>query len=440
MSTRTTGPGRHHLRTAAATVVAAAVAGTVVMPLSAYAAPAERKQPVLKLEMGAAVPSGPLTRGGDTETFELTVKNPSAQVASFHPWLIGRALGASPLQQEDVVYKVEAVDAPATESFIGQQDGEWQGMFHPAGRSNAGFEVPAGGKMSWKVTIGLGKSYPTNDGDFSLRATSYANEVAQDAQPSLTFKTDPSMTPGKLNTRMEAVGPCEAGGDATQCREVKLAYQQTGDGAFNSALATYLNASPEGGRSREAAPDLQMRILADGHWKDLKTDDPGNYRLPDIAKGFGSASGERVVRLQVRLGPKTDVKKLTRVALRADVGLATGNTYAFAGAETAFSLSPAKPATPAPGTTGPTPGKSPSPSATPSASPSATASATPSASATPAASGDTNHTTTSAGGSLANTGADSRTGLYSALAAALIALGGAAAWFGARRRSGTTGA
>nr|BFD83663.1 hypothetical protein StreXyl84_30640 [Streptomyces sp. Xyl84] len=42
--------------------------------------------------------------------------------------------------------------------------------------------------------------------------------------------------------------------------------------------------------------------------------------------------------------------------------------------------------------------------------------------------------TAAGGGSLAHTGASS-TGLYGALAGVLVALGGAAAWIGARRRA-----
>ncbi|MFG2875188.1 LPXTG cell wall anchor domain-containing protein [Streptomyces sp. NPDC048337] len=408
------------VRSAAAAVVTAAVAGTVLMPLSAYAAPTDNA-PGLKLELGAPVQSGPLTRGGATETFELTVKNPSDKPAAFHPWLNGHPTGASPLLATDVVYKVEAVDAPATGSHVGNQDGEWEGMFYPAGKPEAGFEVPAGGKLTWKVTIGLGKDYPTNNGDFSLTADSYASEIPEGGAPTITFKSDPAITPGKLNTRIETAGPCETGGDETRCRELKLTYKQTGDGAFSHPLTPFLRGDFDG--VGQAQSDLQIGALIDGQWKDLKTDGAGNFRLPEIAKGFGSASGERVVRLRVKLGAKTQVKGVSPLTLESHVGLGSETTWPFASTQVTFGLGPAKPTTPT------------SPSPTPSGTPSPTASATPSASATatPSASASAS-TTPTTGGNLAKTGSDTNVALYSGLAAALVALGGTSLWLATRRR------
>ncbi|MFD7839632.1 hypothetical protein [Streptomyces sp. NPDC059761] len=414
---------RRTLRSAAATAVVAAVAGTVLMPLSAYAAPAAENLHALKITMGAPAPSGPLTRGGATETFELTVANPSDKPHSYHPWMIGTPAGASPLQQTDVTFKVEGVTAPATESSIGQQDGEWQGMFHPAGKgASEGFEIPAGGKLTWKVTIGLGKNYPTNDGDFALRATSYQNEVAEGGSPSLTFKTDPAVKAGKLETSFKNVGDCK-GVPALQCREMDLSYRVTGDGAFDTALYSWLDLSFG---SDVKVPNLQLWTLVDGKWEGLSTADPANFMLPTIPKGFSAASGERVLHLRASFGPNTDFKKATDVTLHAGVSLPEGNTYEFSGADTKFQL------TPPTATTSPAPTPSKSATAQPSTSPSPSASASASATAVVA---NSNTKATGATGSLAHTGADSNTGLYAGLAAALVALGGAAAWLGARRRA-----
>ncbi|MFB6524004.1 LPXTG cell wall anchor domain-containing protein [Streptomyces sp. NPDC056401] len=179
------------LRAASSAVVAAAIAAAVLMPTTASAD--ENNPQALKTTMSAPAPSGPLTRGGATESFELTVTNATDKPSAYHPWMLLDPTGTGPLQQADVVYKVDAVNAPATESKIGQQDGEWQGLFYPAGKNaQDGFEIPAGGKLTWKVTIGLGKNYPASAGDFTLRASSYSNEVTEANAGSLTFKTGPA--------------------------------------------------------------------------------------------------------------------------------------------------------------------------------------------------------------------------------------------------------
>ncbi|MGW6409618.1 LPXTG cell wall anchor domain-containing protein [Streptomyces vinaceus] len=413
-------------RTAAATAVVAAVAGTALMPLSAYAAPAEDNHHALKLTMSTPAPSGPLTRGGATETFELTATNTTDKPSAFHPWLLLQDAGASPLTQSDVIFKVEGgLNAPATESSIGQQDGEWQGLFRPAGKTGGeGFEIPAGAKMTWKVTIGLGKSYPTTNGDFKLTATSYSGEVAQGNTASLTFKTDPTVKTGKLETSFKNVGDCK-GVPALQCREMDLTYRLTGDGEFKTALHTSLGVYFG---TDAKVPNLQLEMLVNGKWQGVSTADPYNFMLPTIPAGFSAASGERVVHLRTSFGPNTDFKKATDVTLNAGVALSEGNTTEFSGAETKFQLAPAT------ATTSP----SPTPSKSATTQPSASASPSPSSSTTAAVvAANTNTKATGSTGSLAHTGADSNTGLYSGLAAVLVGLGGAAAWLGARRRRAT---
>ncbi|MFD5149038.1 LAETG motif-containing sortase-dependent surface protein [Streptomyces sp. NPDC058401] len=191
MSARTAALRPAALRTASAATVAAAIAAAVLMPTTASAD--ENNPQALKTTMSAPAPSGPLTRGGATESFELTVTNATDKPSAYHPWMLLDPTGTAPLQQADVVYKVDAVNAPATESKIGQQDGEWQGLFYPAGKNaQDGFEIPAGAKMTWKVTIGLGKNYPAAAGDFKLRASSFSNEVTEANAGSLTFKTGPA--------------------------------------------------------------------------------------------------------------------------------------------------------------------------------------------------------------------------------------------------------
>ncbi|MGW6836030.1 hypothetical protein ACWGCI_21850 [Streptomyces sp. NPDC054949] len=428
MSARTV--ARRTLRTAGSTAVVAAIAGTALMPLSAHAE--EGAPRALKTTMSAPVPSGPLARGGATETFDLTVTNPTDKASSYHPWLLLDHTGDIPLQQKDVVYKIAPVDAPATDSRIGQQDGQWQGLFHPAGKSAGdGFLIPAGGKMTWKVTIGLGTSYPTHDGDFTLVAASSAGEISQGNEASLTFKTVPVGKPGKLDASFVNEGPCE-GGSAPDCREMDLRLRSTGDGVLGSDLASWLQLDAPG----QSDADLRARVKVDGVWKDLKGDGH-TFNLPVIPKGFGAASGDRVTRVQIKLGPKTGIKKLTPVTVRASIGLAEDNTYPFLEADRKIELGP-KPSPTAPTPTGSTT-TTPAPTKPAPGAPKPTGSATtaPAAPATAHTPGTAN--APAATGSLAHTGADSDTGLYAGLAGVLVALGGAVAWIGARRRRAARG-
>ncbi|MET9467510.1 LPXTG cell wall anchor domain-containing protein [Streptomyces sp. NPDC006544] len=413
------------LRNASAAVVAAAIAGTVLMPLSAHAAGSEEGSTELKTTMSAPVPSGPLTRGGATQTFELTVANPTDKASAYHPWALLEHTGNSPLQDSDVSFKVEAVNAPATAASIGHQDGGWQGLFYPAdSKAYQPFEIPAGGKLTWKITLGLGLSYPTVNGDFTLTVPSYSHPSGD--VPSLTFKTSPTTKPGTLKAAFEELGPCEVnGGD--DCRMMAVRYSVTGDGEFNSALGTWFSVNlPD---EDPAKADLQARVKVDGQWKDVNVAH-GEVDMPVIPKGFGAASGDRVTYVQLKLGPKSQIKKLTKVNATAQVHLTEGLVFGFVEDSQQFSLGPAAPtpSTPAPTSPAPATPASTTPAPTGSATTTPVASTTPTAANAPAATG-----------SLAHTGSDSNTGLYTGLAAVFIALGGAAAWLGARRRKAVRG-
>ncbi|MGW7462554.1 LPXTG cell wall anchor domain-containing protein [Streptomyces sp. NPDC054797] len=414
------------VRTAAAIAVVAGVV-TTLLPLSATtaaAAPATDGHTVLRTEMSTPVPNGSLTRAGATETFDLTVKNPSDKAVTYNPWMLVDPSGPSPLEENAIVFKVDAVDAPATKYAVGQQDGEWQGLFYPANASDGqkGFDIPANGKMTWKVTVGLGANYPTNDGDFKFTATSFNNSVAPGGADSHLFQVDPQIKPGELKTWFTE-GNAETGGKERRAY-LNLNYQATGEGTFDNALATTLALSHPG----QEKADFRIQALIDGRWQDLKAVD-GQYALPQIPKGFGAASGTRTVELRVSLGLDSEIKKRTTITLESQVALAKGNSSPFKHSAVQFVLAPITDDK----------GPAPTPSATPSTTPSATPSATPSVQ--PAvATGHTNLTTTtgSAGGALASTGSDSSTGLYAGLAAALVALGAAAAWLGRRRRGGAS--
>ncbi|WP_327263234.1 hypothetical protein OG444_18560 [Streptomyces sp. NBC_01232] len=418
------------VRTAAAIAVVAGVV-TTLLPLSATAvsaAPVADDHAVLRTEMGAPVPSGPLSRGGATETFDLTVKNPTGKAVTYKPWMLVDQTGPSRLKHDDVVFKVDAVDAPATKSSVGQQDGGWQGLFYPATaggkESGAGFDIPANGKMTWKVTIGLGANYPTNDGNFTFTATSYNNSVAPGGADSHLFTVDPQIKAGELKTWFQQVGSGKD--DPEQLAYLNLNHQATGEGTFDTALATTLSLTHPG----EQKADFRLQALIEGRWQDL-SGEYGRYELPLIPKGFGASAGVRSLPLRVCLGLDTRLTKKTMITMVAETGHAEGNTYPFKSSSIEFPLTPST-----------DPGPSDKPSDKPSEKPAPAPSTTPST-ATPvvqqavaASTGNTAVTTTgSSTGALARTGSDSATGLYAGLAAALVALGAAAAWLGRRRRT-----
>ncbi|MFE5629566.1 LPXTG cell wall anchor domain-containing protein [Streptomyces sp. NPDC056463] len=413
-------------RARSAAVVAAVIAGAALVPSAAEAvAPAADSQPLLRVKLGAPTPSGPLTRGGATETFELTVENPGTKARPYHPWLLLDQNGPSPLQKADITYRVEPVNAPETAVFVGHQDGGWQGAFHPAsGAVDDGFEVPAGSKLTWKVTVGLTKSYPTINGGFKLTAGSVQRELER--PDTLSFAAAPHDKPGTFRTWIEKTGGCE-GLPETQCQSLNVRYKVSGHGSFDDALLTQLFAGYAGVQAKN--PDLVVQAKVDGHWKVMKGDDH-TVDLPAVAKGLGADSGERNLSLRVKLGNSTGIRHLTRLSLRTETRLDAENNWAFAGApDTEIVLGPVK-ASPAPstspsGTPSPSGTSSTSPSGTPTTGSSATASTAPTSSAspsTPAAAHD---------GSLASTGSDSTMPLY--VAAGLVALGGLT-WIAARRR------
>ncbi|MFD5550631.1 hypothetical protein ACFWJQ_28365 [Streptomyces goshikiensis] len=413
-----------------ATAVVAAVAGTVLMPLSAYAAPATGGAPALRIELGAPVPSGPLTRGGATESFDLTVTNPGNKAAPFHPWLLGNLGSPIALKKTDVVFKVDEINAPDTASFIGQQDGGWQGVFHPAGKSlSAGFEVPAGGKLKWKVTVGLGKGYPVNSNAFELRASTTSHELAPDGQASLTLKAAPATGPAaKLSTHFEDNGSCDGAKDASLCKQLNLWYRHEGV-AFSSDLVTRLTVKFPGDVKN---PDTQVRVMVGGKWTDVHPDRNGDFMLPKMPKDFDGVSADTFA-LQVKLGPKTQITRPTLVTLQAGVALDEKKVEYISTTATDFKLAPAKQATTKPEQTKTEQSKPAKPAGSTTTQVSQTASSSAVTPVTAPAGG-----TPQASGSLARTGSDSNTGLYAGLAAVLVALGGAAAWLGARRRGGAT--
>ncbi|MEU2289048.1 hypothetical protein ABZ614_45470 [Streptomyces sp. NPDC013178] len=418
------------LRTLAATTVVAAVAGTAFLPVTAFAADqTQASAKPLTMTLGTPTPEGPLKRGGATESMTLKVTNSSDKAQKFAAWLLGEADGPSPLLKDSVVFDVTAVDAPATKSQVGRQDGAWQGLFFPAtGDASDSFSIPAKTEFTWKVTVGLGANYPTNDGNFKLIADALEGEVDADrTRNTVVFKTDPQITPGKLNVAWGREDDVVA--RPGRRAGLTLNATATGPGEFPAELSRSVSA--QGFREGAGHPDFILEAEVGGKIVKLKELNESEWELPAIPKGFSAASGKNSIRLYLSLGKNTDIKKDTEVPLEALFSME--DAWGFNGARTEV---PAGPAETTPGS----PSASPSPSASASPSPSASTSATPSpsTSTTPAAATTTTtttDTTTTTTGALADTG--SSASKQAALATALVLVGGAATWLGARRRRGT---
>ncbi|MFB7594608.1 LPXTG cell wall anchor domain-containing protein [Streptomyces sp. NPDC056160] len=418
------------IRTLAATTVVAAVAGAVFVPATAGAAEQAGATP-LRMTLGAPTPSGPLERGGATESMTLTVTNSSDKAQDFAAWLNGKAKGPSPLLSDSVVFGVTALDAPATKSMVGQQDGQWQGLFYPAtGNASSSFSIPAKAEFTWKVTVGLGAHYPTNDSDFTLTADGIRNNVeAGPAGDTVVFKTKPETKPGRLNTSWKWDGVVARPGKRTS---LVLTTRATGPGEFPAQVnrTVYVDGPTPSGTLRNR---LILEAEVGGKIVTMKQTDGGVWELPPLPKGFGAASGPEDLKLYFSLSFNTSIGKEISFPLRAAYSM--GDSYEFNGAAVQVKAGPENPATSTPAPSA-SPAKTPSGPGSSSAAPTATASTTAPAGATGGGTGGgagTTLTTAAGGGSLAHTGASS-TGLYSALAGVLVALGAAAAWIGARRR------
>lgn len=407
---------------AAALTVAAAV-GTTLVPLAAYAAPAPSGKP-LTIELGTPAPAGPLTRGGASETFTFTVKNSSDKAVDFQPWMIAGSDGASPVASSHIVFDVEPVNAPATDDHVMQEGGTAQGLFYPAGKKQGDpFSVPAKGELSWKVSVGLGKKYPSNNGNLKLDAADLLNHVQREKDDILLFETSPKVESGPASLRLlsDPKTPIKPG----TYGQVSLIHQLKGTATFDSDLETTLEVE-QGPDDTQAVPQLVVEELAaDGSYiRATRIDGQNKWQLSDIGKNFIMHR----TTLRVSVVDFKGVQKPLKVKLHASSSLAEGNKTPFLGADGAITIAPER------GTT--TPGGKPSatPSATPSPTASASASPTPSATATATATATTGaNTPVTTTGALASTGSSDTT-WYAALAAALIGAGGVLTALRLRRR------
>ncbi len=405
------------LASAAAFTVAAAVGSTLV-PLAAHAAPVASDKP-LTIELGTPAPAGPLTRGGASETFTFSVKNASEKPVDFQPSLVGDTDGASPIAASHIGFDVVPVNAPATDEFVGQRGTGAQGLFHPADKGrNAPFSVPAKGELTWKVSVGLGAKFPTNNGNLKLQAGDLAESTKEKKEDTVVFETSPKVSTGRASMSLDTDEkfPIEPGTRGT----VYLVHRLEGGHTFDSELASTLEVVEEPGANGRLPELFVEERNLDGTYSQVrKVAGVSRWQLSNMPKSL-----LHTYALRVSVMDYVGIRKPVKIRLRATSALTEGNTTPFLTDEGTITVAPARATTP-----------SDEPSATPSAtaspSPSPSESPTPSATVTETAVASTQVTTT---GALADTGSSSATRYAAIAAAVLIAAGGALMALRLRRR------
>jgi hypothetical protein len=165
-------------RKAVAASAVAAVALGAVAALPAAAAQAAVKPFTVTLGKPSA---SVLYPGGVSRTFLFKVTNNTGKAEKVSGDLGGSAKGAIALNGNDVRFSIAPVHAPKTAFQFGGEDGGMIGSFYPKGQEwGSYFTLPAHTSYTWKITVGLNKSWPVNDSRYYLFAGAHddANHYA----------------------------------------------------------------------------------------------------------------------------------------------------------------------------------------------------------------------------------------------------------------------
>jgi hypothetical protein len=189
---------RTRIGTVGAVTVSAAIAGgALLLPGVAQAATPATSASSLTLTVGAPAPAGALTPGGGSQSFTVTVANSGSSAQPFTSQIGGKPQGSLALTGSDAAFQVAALPGtPATGGALDGEDGQLLGAFYPqGGRFGDAFSIPAHTTYSWKVTLGVNKSWPVNDSDLDFYVL--GNTGAIGAQK-LDFKVGDAGTGGPV--------------------------------------------------------------------------------------------------------------------------------------------------------------------------------------------------------------------------------------------------
>ncbi|MBY8878873.1 hypothetical protein [Actinacidiphila acidipaludis] len=390
------------LSVAATAVVAAAVCGTLLAP-AAHAASDEPLAVVL-----SDVSHNAVARGQGSQTLTLTVTNTTGTAQDYASSVFGIPDGPSPILGSQILLQAAPVTAPATDVTLGQEDASALVTLAPhGGKPFAPFSVPAHGSMSWKITFGFAKDYPSNDDGITL-----AFDTGHGSK-SVHVDLPPAQADGKLTGALGAKATVAPGRPGRTSYDVA----DSAGGAFQSPLRTLVTVA-------DAPKGMKLQVLTNGTWTDAPSLSPWEWTLPQIATGFkGGDKHHYDLRFTVPNGQGDG--KARDLHLNMTTGMTEGNRAPIVDLDGVLRYDPTPVVT---ATAGPSPSASSSAAATPAPSASTTVAASTDAPATDAPSTDTG-----SGRQLAKTGSGNA-GLLAGLAALFAAAGALVMASVARRR------
>lgn len=296
------------------TAAIVAVSGvTLALPSAAFAAaphaagaakPAAKAPITLKLGKPAAGRVQP----GQSRSFTVTLSNTSSKKVSVAPMLGASAKGAVALGS-DVSFAVSAIHAPATRGELDTQDGGFIGALYPKGGSfGDSFAVPAHTTYTWKVTLGIRKSWPVNDNGLAFGVGVDLDNGGSGVGAALTLPVGNPHTGGPVTEKLTGNSVITAKAPAVETLTVT-----NHTGAALSSLYQSLTYGPDG-----ITPDTQQVAFDEWTGKAWKTVTTGELTLP---KGLANGASH-TWKLRVRLVGKTAPTAHGKLSLYIDGGVA----------------------------------------------------------------------------------------------------------------------
>ncbi|WP_037601780.1 hypothetical protein [Streptacidiphilus rugosus] len=158
---------------AAVTAALLSVGAAAAVPAAAHAAgPVPPKLP-LTLSVTSDTPAEPLQPGGGARSVTIKINNPGAKTVDLNLDDIELTAGPLAIDPSEISARLVArAGTPATGFSIfpkGHGPHFGTGMtVYPKGNPKGAFEVPAHATFVWKLNVGVGRTWPANDGQIGV--------------------------------------------------------------------------------------------------------------------------------------------------------------------------------------------------------------------------------------------------------------------------------